>query len=271
MSLIKCPECGKEISDQAPACIQCGFPLIKQDEKQIEKVEIPNIDMQIGNIQSSCNSFMRNPKLYDEDFAEVFPGIKAQIKDIRALIVSCSKEQLQAVEDRIAITILDITTRASFFCSWETHKIYYELVKFDKITEDAMKKIADKLYEEISIVEHYNDGSSGNNEHIMKWYPIYQVLTHGSECIKKPILSILNQEDSSDETRYEELQDMINDHLGDNTEMVILENVPKCPTCGSTNIYKISGISKAGSVAMWGLFSRKVHKQWHCKNCRSEW
>ncbi len=27
MALIICPECGKEISDQAPACIHCGFPL----------------------------------------------------------------------------------------------------------------------------------------------------------------------------------------------------------------------------------------------------
>lgn len=48
-------------------------------------------------------------------------------------------------------------------------------------------------------------------------------------------------------------------------------NVPKCPTCGSTNIQKISGLSKAGSVALWGIFSRKVHKQWHCNSCGSEW
>ena len=27
MALIPCPECGKEISDQAPACIHCGCPL----------------------------------------------------------------------------------------------------------------------------------------------------------------------------------------------------------------------------------------------------
>lgn len=33
MALIKCPECGKEISDQAPACIHCGFPLKKQAEE----------------------------------------------------------------------------------------------------------------------------------------------------------------------------------------------------------------------------------------------
>lgn len=49
------------------------------------------------------------------------------------------------------------------------------------------------------------------------------------------------------------------------------KNVPHCPTCGSTNIKKISTTSKIGSVAMWGLLSRKVHKQWHCNNCKSEW
>lgn len=27
MSLIKCPECGKEISDKAEQCIHCGYPL----------------------------------------------------------------------------------------------------------------------------------------------------------------------------------------------------------------------------------------------------
>ena len=27
MALINCPECGKEVSDQAPACIHCGYPL----------------------------------------------------------------------------------------------------------------------------------------------------------------------------------------------------------------------------------------------------
>lgn len=49
------------------------------------------------------------------------------------------------------------------------------------------------------------------------------------------------------------------------------ENIPRCPTCGSTDIKKITGISKVGSVAIWGLFSRKVHKQWHCNSCGSEW
>lgn len=27
MALIKCPECNKEVSDKAPACIHCGYPI----------------------------------------------------------------------------------------------------------------------------------------------------------------------------------------------------------------------------------------------------
>lgn len=50
-----------------------------------------------------------------------------------------------------------------------------------------------------------------------------------------------------------------------------LLNKPHCPTCNSTNVKKISGLSKAGSVAMWGIFSQKVKKQMHCNNCGYEW
>ena len=47
-------------------------------------------------------------------------------------------------------------------------------------------------------------------------------------------------------------------------------NKVHCPYCNSSNCKKISGISKATSVAMFGIFSQKVKKQWHCNNCRSD-
>lgn len=47
--------------------------------------------------------------------------------------------------------------------------------------------------------------------------------------------------------------------------------VVECPYCHSTNTKKISGISKAGSVALFGVFAAgKVSKQWHCNNCNSD-
>lgn len=47
-------------------------------------------------------------------------------------------------------------------------------------------------------------------------------------------------------------------------------NKVHCPYCNSTNCKKISGVSKATSVAMFGIFSQKVKKQWHCNNCKSD-
>lgn len=38
MALIKCPECGKEISDKSEICIGCGFP-IKEHLREIEEAE----------------------------------------------------------------------------------------------------------------------------------------------------------------------------------------------------------------------------------------
>lgn len=48
-------------------------------------------------------------------------------------------------------------------------------------------------------------------------------------------------------------------------------NTPKCPTCGSTNLKKISTTSKVTSVAMFGLLSQKVKKTYHCNSCGYEW
>lgn len=48
-------------------------------------------------------------------------------------------------------------------------------------------------------------------------------------------------------------------------------NRPKCPTCGSTNIEKISVTKKAFGGAMFGIFSSDVRNSMHCKNCGAKW
>lgn len=43
-----------------------------------------------------------------------------------------------------------------------------------------------------------------------------------------------------------------------------------CPFCQSTDCKKISGASKIGKVALFGLFAAgSVSKTWHCNNCGS--
>lgn len=41
MALIKCPECGKEVSDRAPACPNCGYPIENEVEKHEYKLYYP--------------------------------------------------------------------------------------------------------------------------------------------------------------------------------------------------------------------------------------
>lgn len=49
------------------------------------------------------------------------------------------------------------------------------------------------------------------------------------------------------------------------------QNIPKCPTCGSTNIEKISVTKKAFGGVMLGLFSSDIRNTMHCKNCGYKW
>lgn len=46
---------------------------------------------------------------------------------------------------------------------------------------------------------------------------------------------------------------------------------PKCPTCGSTNIEKISTTSKVVGATMFGLLSKTARSQFKCKNCGYKW
>ena len=48
-------------------------------------------------------------------------------------------------------------------------------------------------------------------------------------------------------------------------------NVPKCPTCGSTNVERISTAQKAFGFALVGLFSSNLGKTMHCRNCGYKW
>ncbi len=49
------------------------------------------------------------------------------------------------------------------------------------------------------------------------------------------------------------------------------QNKPKCPTCQSQNLKKISATSKVVNTAVWGIFGTKRHKTFHCNNCGYEW
>lgn len=52
---------------------------------------------------------------------------------------------------------------------------------------------------------------------------------------------------------------------------VIINTGLKCPVCGSRSVKRISTTSRITSVAMVGLASSKIGKQYECKNCKHKW
>lgn len=147
--LIKCPECGKEISDKSAHCIHCGFPITNIAQTNICK---------IGN----CG--------YD------------------------LSEELQMVLDGV-----------------DKVKVVGKLRSKDLTLKEAVK-----------------------------------------------MYSILNDTKSVPSNFEKEPEEV--------------DTTPKCPTCQSTNLKKISALSKAGSVALWGVLAAgRTSKTWHCNNCGNEW
>lgn len=54
-------------------------------------------------------------------------------------------------------------------------------------------------------------------------------------------------------------------------EYITQNNIQRCPTCGSTNVQKISAGSRWLSTGLFGLGSSKVGKTMECRNCGYKW
>lgn len=78
MSLIKCTECGKEISDKSNQCIHCGYPLIIKNEQKI-----PNCITEIDGIQYDYSDILNliNYKQYYDAYFRMRKICKLSIKN----------------------------------------------------------------------------------------------------------------------------------------------------------------------------------------------
>ena len=52
----------------------------------------------------------------------------------------------------------------------------------------------------------------------------------------------------------------------------VISKTPRCPTCRSSNVHKISAASKIGSAVMIGIFALgKIGKTYQCNDCKCRW
>ena len=260
MALIKCPECGKEISDKALACIHCGFPLSSIDnESKTQTVE--------GGVTAKKEESVPDEKGYSRELLD-YGSKKVQVASI--LKRTLNLKDVEALE-------LVANTPSYLFRGKQEHIILPIIQKLDSLPVEY------KLYLDGQLKRHKNKSEINKPESISSTYKtdsyikkikcpncssfIAETSRVCPECGYDAISSYLLQLEREKQAKYIDYTYNHNVNSIDNN----MKNVPKCPTCQSTDLKKVSTASKVGSVIIWGLLSQKVKKQWHCNNCGYEW
>jgi DNA-directed RNA polymerase subunit RPC12/RpoP len=182
MALIKCPECGKEISDKAGKCPHCGYPieeyLARERQKELYKIKFNSITMP------------DKPEKEKEWFILMGLGVLSIILGF-------------ATSDGVTKFAGVFLILASIYARESNYRM--KMKKYNLAVTD-MEKYRRKILEE--------------------------------------------QQKAEEE---------------------LVNSLIKCPNCGSTDTKKISTTSKVASVAMVGIASGKIGKQYQCKKCGYKW
>ena len=141
-----------------------------------------------------------------------------------------------------------------------------------------------ELFDKVAEIEALGDidAESDENKHCTNKIKIIREITgldlkRGKDVVDNLLLIKTNislDEANSIKKQIEEVGGAVKITEFNADDVVISQtelNIPKCPTCGSTDISKISTASKAVSVGLFGIFSSKIRKQFHCNSCKYEW
>lgn len=201
MALISCPECGKEISDKAPAFIHCGYPM-----DAVNSLNYVN-----ANFLNDKNEIIINYNKIDK-------------KELLQIMEKTGYSKIQSISLLKEQTGLSLTECKELF---------------NPLYEEYNKSI-DKKYSVTKLPESQRKCNNCNS--------IFVSNAHTCPSCK-----------SSNTSFFQSVQTASPKSI-------------KCPTCSSTNITKISGANKAGSVALFGIFSMgHISKTFKCNNCGYKW
>ncbi len=147
------------------------------------------------------------------------------------------------------------------YCSKCGRELFDKDIKCDKCKSTDF--ISEKECKEI--IQKINNANIISKKKLFK-DPIYKMVY--DSIINKPKdyinYNIRNNVNESNEEYF----NRINRHTINNSQN---RNIPKCPTCGSTNIRKMSGVERGASIATFGIFSKKINKTFKCGNCGYTW
>lgn len=275
MSLIKCPECGKEISDKSEICINCGYPI-----KNFILTDINNllyeIDLCLKSIKIQNETLNNFEQTYNklEEYVKTFLSMKQQ------------EEKIIEFNDKLLIMLYGSIEKLLYYLTPDKSCDLFSLVDFSNVSNNTQKIFVEKIDNLLTKEGAFDDDSISSQSYIILWYPLFEMIKNFNSdntdfiysklCEKTKKQKAMNfpsiMEYISTTARKYTFMKQISEH-NDYIDMIQNQNIPKCPMCGSTNISKISTISRATSIIGFGILSKKIGKQWQCNNpkCRHMW
>lgn len=259
MALIKCPECGKEVSDRAAACIHCGFPL---HEKVVEE------SSEIQMIKNTISEYIENPAKY--------ANIDALNKSIAPTVRMAKVKQIAGCDSLLFDAFAQLVMLKPEKFSWVYSKELFELVDFEKIEKEKFKALIDFFAEGMDECITYGDGSVGRrNYDTIFWYPIHMLLKYGKPEDLQQLNEVLKKEKipGKQGSLYESLMYWVENGASINTGVIkinqnrqINKNVLKCPKCGSDKV----AIGQRGFSLITGFLGAGQTMN-RCGNCGYKW
>lgn len=248
MALIKCPECGKEISDKAPACIHCGFPLRPfYGGETLTKIDDTSTKNKLSVISDKETQEIYSLEIIDSNGSNV------------KIITILKKYFGYSLDDaKQTVSVFPIFAEASFDVK-SIRCIAQELLDAGVVYKiyKGNKEISFDLDITDKVVKSVLENSVTDTKAVIKQCPQCGQITNQPDTFYCPKCNV----------RYEKVKNNYQEYYYEEQE----KNTPKCLTCGSTNIQKISGTKRWITTGLFGIASSNVGKTMECKNCGYKW
>lgn len=294
MAMIKCPECGKEISDRSEVCVNCGFPITDAvrfkvnntpieeqlarakellDKKECERayeIYIQLANDGVGEAEYRIGCFCNQSYGYFENTTGLTEiewweratehgsgnGASMLARSYEGGHYGCEKNKEKAL-----LLYEKSYENGNNYALVSIGNLYGKMKNYEKAIEYYKKGIEIGERYAFFKIGHYYEKGKGVEKNIKTAIKYYKRAAElGDSCSKERLKEL----SGNGNCRREELQNKCLNYTQEETQI-------KCPTCGSKNVSKISALSRGVSIWAWGAFSNKINKTFKCENCGYTW
>lgn len=295
MALIKCPECNKDVSDKANACIHCGFPLSTINNSVSYSSELKEHRLVIESIPNGSQKQNSAIEIICEITGMNWDKAKNLVeKEVVIVKENISLSEAKTLAERFAKINVNFATyhnsvpRSSGVLTMEKQIEENEYIEklLGKPTKNSNSKSSGKyavpdkptfskgflIYLIVAtalLILMFNSNPPALILEIF-CFVILPAIIYFSSYSKR--VNDYNLAQNDPVAYQKKLKEEAKAALAQaEAERIRQQNAPKCPHCNSTNIEKLSTIDRGISVAAFGLASGKIGKQYKCKNCKHMW